>query len=380
MPARYYDGLSARSHPAEVAWEADHLLIRHGDDRTRWPAVDLSVQIEAGEARVSSRRDPDARLILPEAEWEIVAGDRLEGWRHARRRRELWLVGGLTAIAAGVVLFVTVGVPALSGPVARATPPGMEVRMGQNFDAQVKAVFPTCEGDAGQAVLAALGDRIAARADSPFDIRVRAVEAPMINAFALPGGPVLVTDDLIREVDGPDELAAVIAHEIAHVEQRHVMQAVWRDLGIGMLLDLVVGGGTGAGQQAVILAGQASSLSYDRAAEREADARGQALLHAEGLSSRGMGSFFERLSRIEGASDLSRATEFMNTHPDSRRRVRNARAIERDGRPALSAADWQTVRAACASGSDGPIDRLQRRFRLGDRPPLPNKRDQMGPD
>jgi predicted Zn-dependent protease len=378
VSARFYDGQTARSHPAEAEMDGDVLHIRADGRDIAWRLQDVSVEVEADQARVSNRRDRDARLVLPVGEWTPLAGDRLAERLKTRRRREWWLVGGLTAAAAGVVLFVTVGVPALSGPVARATPPSMEQRMGENFNGQVSAIFPTCDDAAGQRALAALGDRIAAAADTPFDIRVRAVDAPMVNAFALPGGRILITDDLIREAKSPDELSAVIAHEIAHVEQRHVMQAVWRNFGVGMLLDLIVGGGTGAGQQAVILAGQASELSYGRAAEREADARGQALLHADGLSSQGMAPFFERLAGGEGK--LDEAAEFLNTHPDSRRRAQAARAAAKPGASALSPEDWRAVKSVCAvEESENPVDRLKRRFGMGDDAPAANQRVEVRP-
>lgn len=381
MAARFYDGRTAHPHEAEAALDGDILTIRADGRELAWRLPDLTVQIEADQARVSNRREPDARLVLPVGDWTPLIGDRLADRVKSRRRGELWLVGGLTAAAASVVAFVFIGVPALAGPLARATPVDMELRLGSNFDAQVSAIFPTCDDPRGQAILNDMGDRIAARADTPFDIRVRAVEAPMSNALALPGGPILITDDLIRDARTPDELAAVISHEVAHIEKRHVMQAVWRDLGIGMLLDLVVGGGTGAGQQAVILAGQASDLSYSRGAELEADAGGQALLHAAGLSSRGMAPFFERMARAEGdAGQLGTAAEFMSTHPDSKRRSQAARAAERSGESALSAAEWRIVQATCSSGSDDPVERLKRRFGVGDGPPLADQGDQVRPD
>ena len=380
MAARFYDGRSALSHDAEVRLEGDALDIRADGQALVWRLADLIAEVEADQVRVSNRRERDTRLVLSVEEWTALIGDRLDGRKRERRRREFWLVGGLAAVAGAVMLFVFVGVPILSGPVARATPVSMELRMGENFDAQVGAIFPTCRNEEGQRILSALGDRIAMGADTPFDIRVRAVEAPMVNAFALPGGPVLITDDLISEAESPDELAAVIAHEIAHVEMRHVMQAVWRDLGIGMLLDLVVGGGTGAGQQAVILAGQASDLTYSRDAELEADTRGQALLHAAGLSSQGMAPFFDRMARADGSGRLGEAVEFMNSHPDSSRRGRVARAGARPGLSALDAEEWRVVKAVCAAPSDGPVDRLKGRLGLGDGGTLPDQPDQMGPD
>jgi Zn-dependent protease with chaperone function len=373
MSARFLDGHSARAHPAEVEIVDGGLIIRADGVEHLWPLHGVSVVQHAGEARVSHKISRDARLVMPLAEWKALSG--LHGKAIARRggRRETTLVLSLAAVGLGVTAFVFWGVPALSGPLARATPVAFEQRMGANFDNQMGLLFHRCEGAEGQYLLADLGRRIAAEADTPFDVRVRAVHAPMINAFALPGGPVLVTDDLIREAGSPDELSAVIAHEVSHIEKRHVMQAVWRSLGLGLLLDAVVGGGSGAGQQAVLLAGQATDLRYGRGAESEADGRGQQLLHGLGLSSKGMAPFFARLDRREAGD----ATEFMSTHPDSRRRSDAARSRERAGAPAFSETEWAAVKAACGSAPDGPIDRLERRFRVGRDPSMPDQGDQV---
>jgi predicted Zn-dependent protease len=381
VEARFYDGLTAQSHLADVELDGDVLRIQAAGREFVWRMKDLSVEVEADQARISSKREQDARLVLPVGDWTPLAGDRLTEKVRARRQKEWWLVGGLTVTAVGVVLFVTVGVPALSGPVARATPVSMEERMGDNINGQLSQLFPTCKDAAGQRVLDQLGDRIAARADTPFDIRVRAVDAPMVNALAMPGGRIMITGDLIREADTPDELSAVIAHEIAHVEKRHVMQAVWRNFGIGMLLDLVVGGGTGAGQQAVILAGQASELSYSRSAEAEADARGQALLHADGLSSEGMAPFFEKLAGKGQHNELDEAAEFMATHPDSVRRARVARSAARPGQSALSPEDWRLVKSTCGvEDSESTVERLKRRLRIGDDAPRADQRPEVRPN
>lgn len=379
MSARFLDGRSARSHPAELEITGGVLHVTAADTTHAWPLKGLSVVFQGGEARLSHSRSRDARLVLPEAEWRTLVGaqgDAIVGRGH---RREWYLVGGLAATGLAVAAFVFWGVPALSGPLARATPVSFERGMGENFDRQMAAIFPTCGGQAGQTLLDGLGRRLAGQTETPFEVRVRAVHAPMVNAFALPGGVVLVTDDLIRQARSPDELSAVIAHEVSHIEKRHVMQAVWRSLGVGLLLDAVVGGGTGAGQQAVLLAGQATDLRYGRKAESEADARGQALLHGLGLSSKGMATFFERLDRLEGGQ-MDDAVEFMSTHPDSRRRSQAARRIERGGAAAFTETEWAAVRAACDDGSSHPVESLERRLGISERPATVDKRDQVGVD
>lgn len=369
MDIRFLDGRSARPLPATVEVATGLVRITAGDQTHEWPLKGLDVVVEGDQARLSHPSSRDARLVMPRAEWLRLGGSHGETVARRRRGVETRLVVGLAVFAAATAGFVFFGVPALSGPLARATPPSFEIGMGRNFDGQLSTVFRTCEGRPGQEALSALGDRIARGADTPFDVRVRAVRAPMVNAFALPGGPILVTDDLIRDARNPDELAAVVAHEVSHIEKRHVMQAVWRSLGIGLLLDAVVGGGSGAGQQAVLLAGQATDLRYGRAAESEADARGQQLLHKQGLSSRGMASFFARLggeAERTGDDDLSQVAEFASTHPDSIRRARVARAAERPGAVALTPAEWAAVKAGCGKDEDGMVTVVRKRFGVGE--------------
>lgn len=377
MQGRFYDGLSARPSTVEVEWADDGLRFE-ADEARFWSRGGLKVVREGDQARLSHPSEPDARLVLSDADWTMLGGSFSVEKRG--RARELRLVAGLAAVGLSVTAFVFWGVPVFAGPLARATPIEMEQKMGDSFDAQMGAMFRRCEGEAGQGALYELGVRLAGQSDTPFIVRVRAVQAPFVNAFALPGGSILVTDDLIREAETPDELAAVVAHEVAHIEKRHVMQAVWRSLGVGLLLDAVVGGGTGAGQQAVLLAGQATDLRYGREAELEADARGQALLVGAGLSSQGMAPFFERMHGQGEDERLATAAEFVSTHPDSGRRAQRARDGARPGAAALSPSEWAAVRASCGAGSKDPVTRLKDRLRRrGDKTPV-DQGDQVGQD
>lgn len=349
MQARFHDGRTSAAHPVAVAVEVAGEALRFEAEGVGhlWLAGDVEFEAVAGAVRLSRPGNP-ARLVLDAADWRAL------GWartiRRGRRRREWKLVLGLALAAAVVALFVFVGMPLASGPLARATPPELEAGIGENFAAQMKLGLTRCTGADGQAALQAFGAQLGEAAGAPFPIRVEAVEAPMANAFALPGGRILVTDDLIEMAGGPDELAAVLAHEVAHVERRDVMQAVWRSLGLGLVLDALVGGGTGAGQQAVLLAGSAANLRYGRDAEQAADAGGQAILHRLGLSSRGMAKFFARLSAAEGdgGGEPDMVREFVSTHPGSGRRAHLSRARERAGEVAFDATQWAKIRAVCA--------------------------------
>lgn len=344
MRARFYDGLTARPHEVEAELQDTEVVFEVEGVRHAWPRA--TVQVETiGEMVRLSQAGQAARLQVARSDWPAVARERGLGALIPKAERRL--IVGLCLAGLAVLLFVFVGMPAASGPLARITPPAFEEQIGANFEDQLGLALKACPGKAGQAALQGLGEKLGDADDAPFPIRVRAVQAPFANAFALPGGAVLVTDDLIDMAKTPDELSAVIAHEVAHVERRHVMQAVYRSLGLGLVLDAVVGGGTGAGQQAVLLAGSFTDLRFSREAEREADARGMALLQEHGLSSQGMAPFFERMAAEEGGEDAALVKELASSHPDSLRRANVARAQARPGAAAFDATAWAAIKATC---------------------------------
>ena len=360
MDGLFNDGRTARAQPVRVRLE-DEVLLFHAETERRWPLPAMRIERVDDRVRIGpARGDDPARLSLALADWTALTGGARR--HHLRaRRRHVGLVAALVGTAAGVAALVFIGIPAASGPLARHTPPEFERQIGRNFEGQLGVGFRSCAGGPGQTALADLGRRLSQGTGTPFAIRVRAVHAPMVNAFALPGGAIMVTDQLIDLTETPDELSAVIAHETAHVQKRHVMQSVWRAFGFGLLLDSVVGGGTGAGQQAVLLMGSASSLRFSRAAEAEADAGGQDLLAGHGLSSEGMAPFVQRLAAKSQGQDAKAVAELISDHPDTLRRAAASRARGRAGAAPFTPAEWAAVKAACHDGYD-PLRKVRKLF------------------
>jgi Zn-dependent protease with chaperone function len=344
MQARFFDGLTARSWPMVVTLDEGALTFGPEDASRRWALGDLQVDAVGPDVRISRG---DERLMMEAAAWRALTGEGGVAAERRSKRREHRLIAGLSAFGAGLAVIVFVGIPLASGDLARHTPPALERRIGDSLGAQLSTGFRPCGGQAGQQALARLGTRLQAAARTPFQIRIEAVRAPMMNAFALPGGKVMVTSRLIATARTPDELSAVIAHEAAHVERRHVMQALWRSFGVGIVLDLLVGGGSGGGQQLVLLAGSLTDLRYSRAAEAEADARGMELLGSMGLSSLGMASFFDRIGGAAEGPNAAMVKEVISSHPSSLKREQVARANGRPGVPAFTAQEWTEIRAAC---------------------------------
>ena len=202
-----------------------------------------------------------------------------------------------------------------------------------------------CTAGAGHAALEALVRRLAP-GDSPYDFRVRVVDLEMNNAFALPGGQILVTRGLLRFAESPDEVAGVLAHEMGHVLHRHTTAAIIEGLGLAFLFGVLLGDfGAGAvGWTGEYLVG----ATFRREAEAEADGSALDLLARAGLRSRGLADFFERLERESG--ETPSYLHLLSTHPTNesrRRRFASAAANATADAPSLGEADWRSLREIC---------------------------------
>ncbi|MEL7448185.1 MAG: M48 family metalloprotease [Pseudomonadota bacterium] len=162
------------------------------------------------------------------------------------------------------------------------------------------------------------------------------VDDPSINAFALPGGFIGVHTGLIMASANENELAGVMAHEIAHVTQRHIARSIQDSSETSMLTTaamvaaLVIGGLSGAGSDAAVAALSAAQaagiqrqINFTRANEYEADRIGIGILADAGFDPEGMGTFFETLQRRSGI--VNRDLEFLRTHPVTQNRIAEAR-------------------------------------------------------
>ncbi|MGH8553581.1 MAG: M48 family metallopeptidase, partial [Methylococcales bacterium] len=180
-----------------------------------------------------------------------------------------------------------------------------------------------------------LGERLAVASDNPLQpFRFFVVMDPEINAFAGPGGYIGVNSGLILNTESESELASVIAHEIAHVTQRHLYRAfeAARRLTIpsaaALLAGILIGTQSAEMGQAAVLAAQAASAQYQidftRDHEQEADRVGMQNLARSNFDPRAMPNFFERLersSRYYGEGP----PEFLRTHPVTSSRISDTR-------------------------------------------------------
>jgi len=160
------------------------------------------------------------------------------------------------------------------------------------------------------------------------------IDNAAINAFALPGGYIGINSGLIIAARSESELAAVVAHELAHVSQQHIARRLERadasalPLTAAMIAAILLGGDNSHIAQAAIASGVASQvqqqIDFTRDNEQEADRIGIELLLGSGFDSRAMASFFERLAQ-QNRYSADIAPEYLRTHPVTDSRISDAR-------------------------------------------------------
>ncbi len=271
--------------------------------------------------------------------------------RGTLRRVITWTGGAVGALA----LMIFVILPAMANTLAAYIPVEREVAWGktvvrgmERFLGGSEAGSLVCKNEEGIAALEAMTRRLTERQDLQYDLTIAVFDNRTVNAFAAPGGHVVILRGLIDKASSPDEVAAVLGHEIGHVESRDVTRNALRSAGSAGLLSLVLGDFAGGGA-AVLIAEWTLNASYTREAEAEADLFALGMLDASGTDANGMADFFDKITELQNRG--SAMPGFLASHPDSAGRAAAARAFaERQGygtTPILSAREWEALQNIC---------------------------------
>jgi len=226
--------------------------------------------------------------------------------------------------------------PDLGGTQDATLSPSQERRLGESIVRDIRAHESSFIDDPEiSEYLTELGSRITRVAVGVrYDFEFFVLRDPTINAFALPGGFVFVHTGLITLSETESELASVLAHEIAHVTQRHIarmfgqqqqmqiplMAALAAALILGRSRPDLIGGAAAMTQAGVVQ----SQLSYSRDYEREADRVGLQTLEDAGFDARAMAGFFEKLQRATRVQEDSSYPSYMRDHPVTSERIADA--------------------------------------------------------
>jgi predicted Zn-dependent protease len=228
--------------------------------------------------------------------------------------------------------------PDFGSPVDAVISKSQEEQLGRQVVAQLRSAGGILEDPQLQEYIQSIGSQLVGHAnDGSQSFYFFVVDDDAINAFALPGGYIGVNAGLILSSETESELAGVIAHEIAHVTQRHIARSIYDSQRTSilsmatMLAAVLLGAATDASGEAMtglVTASQAAQIqrqiNFTRSNEHEADRVGIETLSAAGFDTRGMATFFEKLSRRYGMA-REQIPAILQTHPVTTTRIAEAR-------------------------------------------------------
>ncbi|MBX3318568.1 MAG: M48 family metallopeptidase [Nitrospira sp.] len=256
---------------------------------------------------------PD-QLTMP---LERVAGQ----VRHVRRRhRMVWSIVGGSLLA--LVLGLWFGSDLLVELAADRIPIEWEQKLGESAYRDFLAQHESVNDGPTVNAITEMTQRLARHApNNPYTFEVTVVKSDVVNAFALPGGYIVVFTGLMKKATSAEEVAGVLAHELNHVLQRHGLERIVKQLGFVAVVSIVLGNSPGVGGIMKQLGIELMTLKFGRAQETEADLTGLQLLHRAKIDPNGMITFFERLAEKDGSR-----VEWLSTHPMSSARADHLKA------------------------------------------------------
>lgn len=335
IEGRYFPPMSSRPVAARL-WgvSGDLRLMLEGEETVRHPLLDRVSEPLGSVPRKFAFKDGGV--------FEAAAGADVDGLLQTHRSffaRLSRLEANRTAIAVSVVLTVALlfsayrwGVPLAATTAAAVTPSAVAEAMDVGTMQTVDTAFfkPSKLGKDDRRRVQALFDELAAisgHTSPSLELQFRDGGRMGANAFAMPGGTIVITDQLVKLAKSDDEIAGVLAHEIGHVQNRHTLQQIYRVVGLTALI-AVIGGD--ASQIVDTVVGQAAALqqlSYTREFEADADRRSVEIMVAAG---RDPTAFVTLLGRITGERTDRQGSDWLSTHPSAGDRMKSVRDYARE--------------------------------------------------
>lgn len=362
--AEFFDGTSAAVRNCQIWFDYDEMILTDlaGDQEyTRWSAAKLLCDWTSPSVMVVEVNKPTSTAYVKITDVETAKSVerkiRLVAGLPKRENTKKIVFGSLASIALIAVALIFF-LPAFSKYAVHNVPKSWEAELGKNVEETLIPALSEekiCKASTGQAALEQMAKRLTKGMDLPFDPVLTVVESKIPNAFALPGGRITILSNTLEVVDSPDELAAVLAHELGHVKHRHSMQQLINVAGTGIVFSMFIGDFTGGSIIASVGEAMLDS-SYSRDMEREADLFAIQMLENAGVDPTGLASFLEKISKEHHDENaISQALGFLSSHPPTKERVDTLNEIadpEAPKNPVLNKWQWESLKNICSETAE----------------------------
>ncbi len=328
MEAIYYDGKTSQPYDAQISILGNSLTINYENGQVVWAisAIDYSSFTGKGKTMLKYGEFPHQYL---EFSLDSPLFHALEN--HLPRRREgFWAFSnelansGFRGVLIGSAIFIAITagfyflvLPKFAEYVATKIPIETEISIGKQF-------YESFVGDmkVDKAKTKLLND-FAKKIDfeTKYPLKFTVVKSEQVNAFALPGGNIVVFSAILKKIKSPEELVALLSHEVTHVKERHSLKGLARNLAGSLVVSVVIGDMSSIGNILVSQANNIYQLGFTRDMEKEADLEGLEIMYHNKLDPQGMIHLMERLHEEEKKYGVDKMPTYLNSHPMTKERI-----------------------------------------------------------
>lgn len=355
----YLDGLTAVRQPVNIILTPAGIQIARSDGSILlWPYHEISQTqgYYAGEqVRLERGVTPVEALIVSDAAFlhslRFMASSSSGRFHNpvVRKRRYQWIALAVIGTAAGLAAAYIWGIPAGARIAADHVPPTWEAKLGEAVVKQLAADGSVCTEPLVQKPVDSIMETLnSAASQHPYKFHITVVKDKTVNAFAAPGGHIVIFSGLLEQTKSAEELAGVLAHEMQHVLQKHATKGIFQNLSLTLLSAVIIGDLSVVGDVVRAM----GSLNYSRSYEEEADYKGMELIMKAHINPSGMINFFEALNKKYG--NEPKIFRYISTHPLTLDRIQRLKSQAKTAStrpvPLLPAVSWPQVAQGCGAG------------------------------
>ena len=354
-PARFFADERTAGTPVRVHLSDRGIVIGGTADADEliWPygalKADPRISSEVQSTTINYKYMPECRLEIATSGFGEKLGHyapQVMASRFSLSLLKYVIIGAF--LGAAIWMLVTLYYAQPARWIASAIPESTRKSLGQSVISSMADRYRVCISAPGRRSVDLLMARLLGSTTTQSQPNVLVVDWSLVNAFAAPGGQLLLTNGFIQAARTPEEVAGVLAHEIGHSIELHPEAGIVRAVGIAAAIDLITGGGgslTGIGN--LLLRNR-----YARQDERAADEQALRLLREARISQSGLIDFFERIGRSQdshgGTGGGSTLGGLFQTHPYPLERAARARRSPTYAvRPALTQEQWRALKKIC---------------------------------
>ena len=355
----FYDGNSAKKNEIKVRIISNGIQIRYPNgDQIFWQYSDIRESKELyskNKTYIENILNPNQKLIVDDFDFfkrinEFFPDNKtfLNRKINNSSLRRIAVIGTVL-ILLFIPIFFKYILPVSSGFIAKKIPISFEKNLSKPYFNMLVPKESSCNNDERFKEIESIFNMLTSSVDdSPYDFNLHIIKSGIINAFALPGGDIVIYSKLIEKTTRPEQLAGVLAHEIQHITNQHGMESLIRDYSLSILISALTGN-TNNTKTTLGFAKFLGLMNYSRVNEKEADIKGIKLMKKAKLDPKGMVEFFEILKKNTG--DIPNSLEYVSTHPQTSDRVRELKNhsanIDYKPRKLFSEKRWQEIKKIC---------------------------------